>query len=145
MKIDGKKVVDAHKPLLLEVTSNDVKNSKRKDASACAAAVACKRQLHVKDVRVHASMTYVDHGDKWVRYQTPADLKLEALAFDKGGVFDPHTFKLRPPSSAHKLGARPPRRTDPKKKRNTKSRPYHRIKNVRASQFDNVWKERVSK
>lgn len=144
MKIDGKKVVDARKPLILEIKDRDVKNSHRKDASGCAAVVACKRQLKVKDVRVHLAFTYIDDGEKWIRYRTPGSLRSEIISFDRGASFTPGEYKINPASATNKLGAAQPKRDGPRPAGKGKGIPYHRVTNVRASQFSDVWKKKAT-
>ena len=145
MKIAGKKVVDARKPLLLEITSRDVANSSRKDPNNCAAAVACKRQEHVKDVRVHLSHTYVDVGDKFIRYVTPNRMRTEIVAFDRGVQFEPGQYNLRPPQPSHKLGARDLRKKRPPSiHKGNKKRKWHTPSGVRASAHSNLFKKVVT-
>lgn len=99
MKINGLPVEDATKKLVIVVKPQDIKGSNSKDPASCAAARACKRQLHNKEVRVHLSRIYVKFPRKWVRYETPLKLRDEIVAFDRGGKFLPGTYiapKIRP-------------------------------------------------
>ncbi len=90
MKINDIDVIDATKKLTIRITEEDVKKGGLKNAKACAAARAIKRIGHFKNARVHISRTYVQNkaGD-WVRYTTPAALRREIVAFDRGGSFEP--------------------------------------------------------
>jgi hypothetical protein len=94
MEIAGKKVVNATKPLLLNITKSDCAHGNVKDPGACAAALALKRQLHVKKARVHLGRVYVEMETQWVRYNTPQSLKHEIISFDRGGSFEPGEYKL---------------------------------------------------
>jgi len=103
MKIAGKKVVNATKPLKLVITKSDCTNGDVKDPGACAAALALRRQLHVKKARVHLSRVYVERENHWERYLTPQSLKHEIISFDRGGSFEPGEYKLyaMQPSKSH--------------------------------------------
>ena len=99
MKIGGIEVRDAKGPLEILVTPTDIKRGDTKNPSGCAVAVACKRQLHAVDVRVHLSRVYVklkrkDEKMEWVRYVTPESMRSEIIAFDRGGQFEPGTHTL---------------------------------------------------
>lgn len=142
MKINGKKVVDARKPLLLEITDQDVARGDKKEATSCAAAVACKRQLGAKSARVHLSRTYVEYDDRWVRYSTPSSIRTEIVSFDRGKKFEAGEYKLpilQP--SKHAKGIRQGTHSNSKKlKGNTNGRgAHHHVSGVRASAISNVW------
>lgn len=145
MKINGKKVVNAKSPLLLEITKGDVSRGKTKDPSACAAARACVRQLDAKSARVHVSTTYVEFDDKWVRYLTPASLRTEIVSFDRGKEFEPGEYNIRPLQPSHQASGRrmgstnkPKAKGAPDKKR---AKPHHTT-GVRASAHSNIWAPR---
>ncbi len=106
MEIAGKKVVNATKPLLLNITKSDCTNGNVKDPGACAAALALRRQLHVKKARVHLGRVYVEQDDKWVRYNTPQSLKHEIISFDRGGSFEPGEDKLYAMQPSKQTGKR---------------------------------------
>jgi hypothetical protein len=94
MQIAGKPVKDSRKRLTIHITKNDVEKGDVKDPGACAAARCIKRELGVKDVRVHIGRTYVDMGDHWLRYRTSKGLRTEIVAFDRGGSFEPGEYDL---------------------------------------------------
>lgn len=94
MKINGKPVVDATKPIIVTVTKRDVKNGQRKDPGGCAMALAAKRTCHAKSARVHVGRTYIEYDDKWVRYNTSNSLRTELVSFDRGQVFLEGDFRL---------------------------------------------------
>jgi hypothetical protein len=67
--IDGLPVVDARKPIILNVIKADCKGGDIKEPSTCAVARAFQREFHVKEVRVHLTRAYVKTSpDKWTRY-----------------------------------------------------------------------------
>lgn len=96
---EGLAVVDARRPLTVTVTKDDIRISKRKTNSVCAFAVAVQREYGAKEVRVHLARTYIKAATKnlWVRYSTPAALRSEVIAFDRGGEFMPERFTLLVP------------------------------------------------
>jgi hypothetical protein len=95
MRINGKKVINATKPVVLHISERDVASGAVKSPAGCAAALACLRQLKAANARVHLGRTYVEIGDKWVRFQTPQSLRAEIVSFDRGGAFDPGDYTLR--------------------------------------------------
>ena len=105
MKIDGKSVVDAKKDLVITITSDDVKRANKRDPNSCAAARACLRQVKCVSARVHISQTYLEVGNKWVRYVTPASLRTEIVSFDRSVNFEPGEHLLKRPPPGKKLGA----------------------------------------
>lgn len=115
MEINGKKVVNATKPLVLQITQGDCDNGKTKDPGGCAAARALKRQLHVTKARVHLGRVYVERSDSWVRYHTPVSLKAEIIAFDRGGSFEPGEYKLSPMQPSKRTGKKQGAKTKPKR------------------------------
>jgi hypothetical protein len=87
--------------MAVEVTEADISEGGRKDPGGCAAARAILREHpDIRAVRVHAKMTYIEHAHHWERLQTPASLRTELVAFDRGGRFLPGCHQLRPLSPA---------------------------------------------
>ena len=110
MRIAGKKVVDATKPLRITISKRDASLGKTKDPGACAAARAIIRTLaDVKGARVHLGRTYVEYPDKWVRYKTPNALKTEIVSFDRGAraEYAEGSYTLYAPAPTDRLGNRP--------------------------------------
>lgn len=130
MKISGLKVADAGRDQVIHITGRDVKRGDNKDPSSCAAALACKRELHCTEAQVHIGRTYVKRGRQWLRYVTPSSLKYEIVAFDRGGQFEPGEYVLIAPKGAMKLGYEKP--TGPKKKQGRKRESYHVIAGIRS-------------
>lgn len=139
MKIAGKTVVDAKRPLTLHITEADVRQGKEKTPSACAAARAAMREIpNAISARVHLAQTYVEFPRRWVRYGTPESLSRKITAFDLGGKFEPGDHTLRMPYGSKKLGRN--YKEGQGKKTNTRNhrRPIH-LTGVRASPYSNMW------
>lgn len=128
-QIDGLRVVDSKKTLVLHITNKDIKGGKLKSPAGCAAAIACLRQLKATEARVHVSRTYVRHNGKWERYLTPQSLRSEIIAFDRGGKFEPGNYTLSriPPSRKGDTS----RDTHKKRPRGKKRRKYHVMTGIR--------------
>ncbi len=130
MKIEGKIVRDAKRKLELHIGKRDIAYAQRKEHATCAAARALTRELGALSARVGRSKTYVQFPQGWVRYETPAALRLAIMVFDKGGTFDPDTYILSPPHKGQGLGEREDQPRGPHKgKRN----PRHVFSGVRAA------------
>jgi hypothetical protein len=98
MEINGKKVVDATKPITIHITQRDATEGANKNPSSCAAARAVKRDVaDCVSARVHIGRVYVETPTKWIRYNTPDALRTEIIAFDRGGSFEPGEYKLQVP------------------------------------------------
>lgn len=97
MEIAGKRVVDATKPVTINITPRDIAAGDNKNPSSCAAAKAAKHSIEdCISARVHIGRVYIEQEKKWVRYNTPDSLKQEIIAFDRGGAFAPGEYTLRP-------------------------------------------------
>jgi hypothetical protein len=136
MRINGKKVVDATKPTQISVSQDDARKGKTKDPAKCAAANAIVRILKdAKSARVHLGRTYIEYPDKWVRYITPAALKIEIVSFDRGNKAEYSTgeYTLYAPPPSDRLGARKKSlgKTAGKKRRPHIARIQHQIEGVR--------------
>lgn len=137
MKINGKPVIDATKPLQISISSKDAALGKTKDPGACAAARAIIRTItDVKSARVHLGRTYIEYKDKWIRYKTPESLKVEIVSFDRGAKAEYTTgdYTLYAPSPTDRLGMRPKPTgaTGGKHRRKHIARVIHQIEGVRA-------------
>lgn len=107
MEINGKRVVDATKPVKIKVTAHDTKVGANKNPSSCAAALAAKRDVpDCLSARVHIGRVYIEQKNRWVRYMTPDSLRSEIIAFDRGGSFNPDVYELKPPSPAESEAGR---------------------------------------
>lgn len=105
MTIKGKPVMDGVAPKKLTILPEDIGRAKTHSASACAAAIAIRRQFKLQGARVYLNRTYMEQESIWVRYITPAALRDEIISFDrdykgwKGGE-----FTLRPPPPSQQQG-----------------------------------------
>ncbi len=104
MKLEGLPVYDATEPLEFTVTKRDAAKGGIQSPESCAMALACKREHHSKDVRIHLHYSYVLEKDHWVRYRTPECVKREIIAFDRGGSFDPGDYMLLVPYKSRRFG-----------------------------------------
>jgi len=104
MKINGLPVVDASKPLRIEITPSDVEKGNTKDPGGCAAARAIMRQEHCTQARVHLGRTYIkdDERKRWVRYRTPMAIRAEVISFDRGSEFAPGEYVIPPMQPSHR-------------------------------------------
>jgi hypothetical protein len=97
MEINGKRVVDATKPVTIKITPKDVADGANKNPSECAAAKAAKHSVpDCINARVHVGRVYIEQSSKWVRYNTSEALRTEIVSFDRGGSFQPGAYTLRP-------------------------------------------------
>ena len=131
MHIAGLPVKDATKQVTLTITKRDVHNGDTKNPSACAAALECKRQMGVTDVRVHIGRTYVKLDDKWLRFRTAGSLRNEIIAFDRGGKFEPGTYTLMPVPPQDRFGHRRPKPSGLGKTKRIKRAKIHVVAGVR--------------
>lgn len=134
-EIDGLPVIDAKEPIELHISAGDIANADLKDPSDCVVARACRRDLHVKEARVHLGRIYlrVNKGN-WLRYLTPRPLRSEIISFDRGGTFEPADFTLAAPYPKARLGKRTggaSRNARPRPGPKTKRRKPHVVTNVR--------------
>lgn len=125
MEINGKRVVDATKPISIHITKRDTTDGDNKNPSSCAAARAVKRDVpECVNARVHIGRVYVETPKQWVRYETPDALRTEIVAFDRGGQFQPGNYKLGVPAKRdYQAEKKSPSgvsgaRKDPSRKRN---------------------------
>jgi hypothetical protein len=134
MKLEGLPVYDATEPITFTVTKRDANKGGIKDPESCAMALACKREQHSKDVRIHINYSYVLQKDHWLRYRTPACVGREIIAFDRGGTFDPGEYMLLVPFKSNRLNhvkKHDPIRIGRRGKQMAKKRYMHITTNVR--------------
>ena len=131
MEIAGRKVLNSKRNVTIHISKADVTKGNVKDPAACAAALACKRELHADEARIHIGRSYLLIDGRWERFQTSPALRSEIIAFDRGGVFEPGEYTLK---RIHpKTGT--PRPTKPKgiKENRVKiaRQQYHQVTGVR--------------
>lgn len=128
--IDGLPVIDAREPIILKIQRRDITGANVKTPDQCVIARACRRQLHVKEARVHLSRMYLRLNDtNWVRYIVPKSARAEIIAFDRGGDFEPGEFKFDRVTPSQAIG----KKRSPGKRIGTKPkiRKPHIVTNVR--------------
>ena len=131
MEIAGKMVFNSKRNVTIHISKADVTKGDVKDPAACAAALACKRELHATDARIHVGRSYLLIGGKWERFQTSPALRSEIITFDRGGAFEPgeYTLKRIHPKTAT---PRPTKPTGTKDRRvKIAKRQYHQVTGVR--------------
>lgn len=101
-----KKVMDATKPLIIEVTKSDASSKGIKQHDACAMAVACKRKFHLDGVIISRSTAYMIKGKQARRFKLSASVAREVTSFDRGSGFSPGTYILSPVPPSAKSGQR---------------------------------------
>lgn len=137
MKIQGIEVVDAPEELEITITQRDCQLGKKKSAHECAASRAICRAQQGEAAIVHFSRVYIRKGNKWYRYNVPAMLRSEIVAFDRGGNMEPGDYTLRPVAATIRLDAprsqkRIGKRNGTKPQRgNRPKKPYHVVTGVR--------------
>jgi hypothetical protein len=138
-----KNVVDAKKPLELEVNKSDCTSAQPKSFTNCAAARACKRHGHDGAI-ITLSSAYVIDGDKAVRYKVSAVLSREIVVLDRtkdGDRLHAQTFRLGAPTASGRLGPRRYAERRPKGKRHNptgrRAKPVY-TENVRNIRGDDV-------
>ena len=129
-KFGGLPIYDAVEPISFTVTKRDINRGGLQQPDSCAMALACKREYHYKDVRIHIKFSYVLEKDHWVRYRTPDSVVREIVAFDRGGAFDPGEYTLGVPYKSDRLGQRK-LNFRPSRKRVSGKRYIHITANVR--------------
>ena len=119
-------VNDAQRPIIVEVTSDDVEQSKVKDHLTCALAVACKRAFKADGVIIGLTRSYIIKGFTATRYQNAETISREVITFDRFGKsgFDTGYYALSPVCPSSKLGN--PHRSGASGKKNPKSKPRFR-------------------
>lgn len=110
MKMHGKDVIDAVKPLSVTITAGDLAKAQPQDPTACAIAQSLRREKGVTRVSVGASMVYVvfaTDSSKVVRYALSNNERALIKAFDKQGQFPcGYRVRLEPVPASRQIGAR---------------------------------------
>lgn len=134
MKIDGKTIKNATKPVTIHITGKDATKGATKAPTSCAAALACVREIpKCTEARIHISTAYLKIGGQWVRYKTSQPLRTEIIGFDRGAKFTPGEYRLTPVSASHRAGYGKRQGSNKDKKKTGKKRAkYHVTTGVRA-------------
>lgn len=134
MKIDGLPVKNLTRPITLEITEQDCAKGNARAPNSCAAALAIVREYpNCTGALVHLGRVFIKIGNRhWLRGKTTGALRTEITAFDKGGNFDPGSYRILPLSPSeveanrHSGGRKPGKSNKPK-------RTLHFTKNVRGN------------
>lgn len=132
--VSSKIIVDAKKPISLDLSKADIKKAINKDPAHCAFAVCAVRTLKADEVLVYRTRAYLRFGGQWVRYVVPPATAIELLIFDRGGKVEGGKYRLLPPSPTNRLGLFRGEKDKKKKKtgkNSRKPRMIHKTKNVR--------------
>lgn len=94
----GLEMVDAVEPLRIEVSKGDVRGAKRKDPSNCAFSRACRRTYGVDAAFFFRSRAWLQSNGKLIRFEMPASMQKEIVAFDRSKHMEPGVYQLKPPA-----------------------------------------------
>lgn len=101
-KVD--KVGDSDKPVIVEVTAEDVAKSEVKNHETCALAIACKRFFKADGVVIGLTTSWIVRGKTAIRYRNAGTVSREITSFDRKAGFDVGFYLLTPASPSNKLG-----------------------------------------
>lgn len=137
MKIDGLPVKNLTKPITLEISEQDCQRGNAKQPGSCAAALAIVREYpNCTEAKVHLGRVFIRIGQRhWLRGKTSGALRTEIAAFDKGGNFDPGSYRILPlcPSELDNLKHSGSKSKPAKKGKSAVKRHLHFTKNVRGN------------
>jgi hypothetical protein len=105
------KIIEAKKDLHIEVTAQDCKAGRKKNAGSCAMARACEREYD--GAIISLTTAYIIKGDTAIRYHVPQAISREIVSFDRAKQFAPGDYKLKAPSASFKLRPRGDRPLNP--------------------------------
>lgn len=124
------RVIDAKKAKKIEVTADDCKSGKKKNAGSCAMARAFERTYD--GAIISLSTAYLIKGDTAIRYNVPDTVTREIVSFDRNKDFRPGKYHLGPIEQSRALGkVHSVNRTDPSKYKKAK-RKFHKTAGIRA-------------
>lgn len=128
------KVVDAVKPLDIDVTEDDGDGGAASDFEQCALARAACRQLRADHALVSKRVIYVVKGDSAVRYGTSEKLRMEISSYDRHKDFAEGHYTLRPKRPSERLGVQrlypPPPRPDTRPRHDVSPRRWSRVRDL---------------
>jgi hypothetical protein len=100
-RIEGLPVRNLKKPIMLHITGEDCRKASTKAPGSCAAALAARRLPHITEARIHIGRIFLKVGERyWLRGKTPGALRTEIVSFDRGGNFEPGSYKINPLSKS---------------------------------------------
>ena len=92
----GKKVIDAHLTLRLNVKPDDIRSAKRKDPASCAIARCAIRDKHVISARIGQRIALIEYSSHFERYKVNKPSSEAIRSFDKTGAFVEGEYDLVP-------------------------------------------------
>lgn len=137
----GLVLLDAAKPLEIEVKTCDIKNSKSCHPRDCAIARALVREGFVEAFVFRSTVWVADGKGHLVRYGLPASLQKEVVAFDRGAKFMPGDYYLsaspnRARNKKQRAGKSPQKDAKAKARRRIKKKIIHRTQGIRTTEWD---------
>ena len=121
-------VLDAHKPVIIEVNHSDASSKAVKNPSLCAFARACERTFTADGVIIALTTSYIVKGTTATRYGNPETVTREIVSFDRKAGFEEGVYLLSAINPSRRLGV--PHRGGKKTGKGTR-RFYHSTTNVR--------------
>jgi hypothetical protein len=100
-----KEVLDAVKPVTIEVNHSDASSKAVKNPLICAFAKACERTFTADGVIIGLTTSYIIKGKIATRYRNPETVSREIVSFDRKAGFEEGTYLLSAISPAQRLGA----------------------------------------
>lgn len=98
------RVVDATKPLDVEVVQKDVSKARRLEYDCCAMAKACERMDGIDGAIIRTTCAFIIKGNTAIKYHVPSCVKQEIISFDRHGDFRPGKYYLNPVPKSHETG-----------------------------------------
>lgn len=99
-------VVDAEKPVRVDITKEDSVKGTKKAPNKCAMARAVCRDKSYTGAIISTSVAYLIQGDKALRFKTPEAVSREIISFDRHADFAPGRYSLKPPGKTDSLAGR---------------------------------------
>lgn len=89
-----RRVINATKPVVVEVRPRDCAEGKKFQTSECALAKATKRQFKADGVAIRMTDSFIVKGDTAIRFLTPETVKREIVSFDRHKDFAAGSYRL---------------------------------------------------
>jgi hypothetical protein len=100
------RVVDATKPIKVNVKSCDVSGARKKDPTSCALARSFVREQDCDGAIIRAFIAYLIKGDTATRYIIPHSVSREIVSFDRHKDFRTGEYQLSAIHNWLRLGAK---------------------------------------
>ena len=130
----GLTLVDGDEHVEIEITAADIKAARRKDATCCAFAVACRRTEKAVAAYFFKSLAFIQYKDKTlVRYIIPGSVQKEIVSFDRSGAMDPGHYRLSPFTRKKRSKDKRERHDENEGKGRKRKRVRHVTENIRVA------------